>query len=97
MENTAILSTLIFVVIIVIYLVVSSFIQYKIAKKGNIYVGFIIPLLASIFVGMIISDYLLFWILTIFGFSYYLLIFFLVRNTKSLELNESTKIDLKDL
>ena len=97
MENTGILSTLIFIIVIVIYLVVSSFIQYKIAKKRNVYIGFIIPLLTSILIGMFIVNDLLFWMLTFFGFSYYLLIFFLVRNTQSLELNESTKIDLKDL
>lgn len=97
MEITSILSTVIIIVIVFLYLVVSSFIQYKLAKRRNIYIGFIIPLVNSMVVFITIMSSTLFWVLTFFGFSYYLLVFFIVRNTKSLKLNDSTKVDLKDL
>jgi len=81
----------------VAYIIVTTIIQMKIAKKTHWVTSFIIPLITSILIFVTIGNIHLFWIFTFFSFGYYLLVYNIKYYQKQSKKSEQNKVNIKDL
>lgn len=99
-EQSSFLNLMIDILIIlafVAYIIVTTIIQMKIAKKTHWVTSFIIPLITSILTFVTIGNIHLFWIFTFFSFGYYLLVYNIKYYQKQSKKSEQNKVNIKDL
>jgi hypothetical protein len=80
-----------------VYVVLTTIVQLRIAKKSHWIFSFVVPLLTSALIFVSINNITLFWILSFFDFGYYLLVYFIKHYKKQDRMNEQKRVNIKDL